>query len=244
MVTSLPMVINFWIKHKQRIIFALLLSFSVVVSCFAFRGLNASSIAFRHGESLLSQGNVTEALKSFHIAAATSGLRPPLALKLAHAAFLAGDTTLCKNVLTGIISSQSRLTPDVLNAVAGRFDSLEMPLMALTALRRAGDAVVESEPSALYLAELESRVGDVVASEMLYRHILNKNSDNIAASLGLAQLLAWHGRVQEAETLCESVLDRNPHNRKARLVLGRVLTAAGRFDDAIIQYRQALEETQ
>lgn len=236
--------IEFCMRYRQRIFFALLLSFSVVASCSAFRWLNTSSIAFRHGESLLLQGNVPEALKSFHIAAAASGLRPPLALKLAHAAFLAGDTTLCKDVLTGIIFSQSRLTPDVLNAVAGRFDSLEMPLMALTALRRAGDAVVESEPSALYLAELESRVGDVVASEMLYRHILNKNSKNIVASFGLAQLLAWHGRVQEAETLCESVLDRNPYNRKARLVFGRVLTAAGRFDDAIIQYRLALEETQ
>ncbi|EFL52588.1 hypothetical protein DesfrDRAFT_0694 [Solidesulfovibrio fructosivorans JJ]] len=230
-------------RYWQHVIFASLLALSALTSCFVFRLLNISSVAFHSGESMLSQGKFTEALQKFRIAAAAGGLRPSMALKLARSAFLAGDATFSKEVLSSLITSKTRLSPDVLNAVAGEFDSMGMPALALAALRRAGDSVLQSEPSAIYLAELESRVGDVAASEQLYRRVLGKYPDSIAAALGLAQLVAWHGRTQEAEGLCESVLRRNPENRQARLVLGRVLTAAGRFNDAIVQYRQVLGET-
>lgn len=233
----------FYTRYKQRIAFVLLLTLSVATACLVFRLLNTSLIAFHSGEALLSQGNRTKALQSFHIAAATGGLRPSTALKLARATLLAGDVATSRKVLAAVLASKARLSPDVLNAVAGEFDSMGIPAMALATLRRAGDAIVRSEPSALYLAELESRVGDVAESEHLYRRVLEKYPNSVAAALGLAQLLAWHGHAQEAEALCQSVLRRHPYDRQARLVLGRVLTAAGRFDEAIIQYRQILGET-
>ena len=235
--------IGFYMRHRQHIIFALLLTLSALTSCFVFRFLNVSLLAFHSGELLLSQGKLAEALQAFRIAAAAGELPPSMALKLAHAASLAGDAAFRKDVLTSLMDSKTRISPNLLNAVAGEFDSMGMTTMALAALRRAGDSVLQSEPSAIYLAELQSRVGDAAESEQLYRRVLEKYPDSIAAALGLAQLLAWHGRAQEAEAICESALRRNPKDRQAKLVLGRVLTAAGRFNDAIVQYRQALGET-
>jgi tetratricopeptide (TPR) repeat protein len=231
-------------KIKQNIAFALLLFFSALGSCLAFRLLNASSVAFHSGEAMMSQGNLAEALKSFRIAADAGGLRPSMALKLAHAAFLAGDAAISKDVLTSLIASKAKLSPDVLNAVAGEFDTMGLPTMALAVLRRAGDSVFRSEPAATYLANLHVRADNHDEAEQLYRRVLELYPDSMAATLGLAQLLAWQKRTQEAEALCEPLLLRNPDNRQARIVLGRVLTAAKRFDDAIVQYRLALKEAQ
>lgn len=230
-------------KTRQHIAFALLLGLSALAACLAFRLLNVSSVAFHSGETMLSRGNISGALEAFRTAAAAGDLRPAMALKLAHAAFLAGDATISRDVLTALITSKASLSPDVLNAVAGEFDSMGMPAMALAALRRAGGTVLKSAPAATYLAELQARAGDVLDAEQLYRRVLDAYPDNRAAALGLAQLLAGQGRTREAEALCEKVVGRNPDDRQARLVLGRVLTAAGRFDDAILQYRSALGET-
>jgi tetratricopeptide (TPR) repeat protein len=166
-----------------------------------------------------------------------------MALKLARAAFLAGDEATGRAVLDSLVSSKSKLTPFMLHTAAGIYDQYGMPGKAMDALNRAGDSVLLSEPSATYLAELKARAGDPEGAEKLYREVMAAYPEDTGASLGLAQLLAWNDRTQEAEGICRPILARDPGNRQARIILGRILTAAGRFEEAITEYRKALEKT-
>lgn len=230
-------------KSIQTLSFVSLLIVSALLSTFAYRYVNVSYVAFRDGETLWEKGRVEDAQKAFRTAASAGQLRPGMALKLARAAFLAGDEATGRAVLDSLVDSQSKLTPYMLHTAAGIYDQYGMPGKALNALSRAGEAVLSSEPTATYLAELKARAGDIEGAEELYRKVMTTYPGDTGASLGLAQLLAWSGRIQAAEDICRPVLERDPGNRQARIVLGRILTAAGRFEEAITEYRKALEKT-
>ena len=230
-------------KNIQIITFVSLLIASACAATFAYRAANVSYVAFRSGESLWQQGRAEDAQRAFRAAASAGALRPSMALKLARAAFLSGDEATGRAVLDALVTSQSALTPYMLQTAAGIYDQYGMPGKALDALNRAGDSVLLSESSATYLAELKARSGDVQGAERIFREVMAKYPNETGASLELAQLLAWSGRTQEALDVCRPVLERDPGNRRARIVLGRVLTAAGRFEEAIAEYRKALEKT-
>lgn len=227
----------------QTLSFVFLLVASAFVATFAYRALNVSYVAFRNGESLWQQGRAEDAQRAFRAAASAGALRPSMALKLARAAFLSGDEATGQAVLEALVTSKSTLTPYTLQAAAGIYDQYGMPGLALDALNRVGDAVLLSESSATYLAELKARSGDLQGAERIYREVMAKYPTETRASLELAQLLAWSGRTQEALDVCRPVLAHDPGNRRARIVLGRVLTAAGRLEEAIVEYRKALEKT-
>lgn len=226
----------------QYIEFILLVSVSACFSSFAYFVTHTSAVHLRAGENAWNRGRSNEALEEFRRAAQAGDLRPRLALKLARAAFAAGDQATGQAVLARLTGSRSRLQPDTLNTVAGIYDQYGMPQLALDALNKAGNTVLRSEPAAIHFAGLKARLGDQTGAEGLYRDILVKYPGNAAATLGLAQLLASNGNTKEAEALCRSLLVGNPGDRQARIVLGRVLTAAGRFEDAIVEYRKALEK--
>jgi len=230
-------------KSIQTFSFVFLLIASALLSTFAYRALNVPYVALSHGESLWQQGRAEEAQKAFRAAAADGPLRPSMALKLARAAFLAGDEATGRAVLDALVASKSKLTPYMLHTAAGIYDQYGMPDRAMDALNRAGESVLLSEPSAAYLAELKTRAGDLAGAEELYRKVVAAYPGDMRATLGLAQLLAWSGRTREAEDICRPVVARDPGNRQARIILGRILTAAGRFEEAITEYRKALEKT-
>jgi len=230
-------------RSIQTYTFFVLLIVSALLSSFAYRAVNFSYVALRHGESLWQQGRDDDARKAFQTAASADFLRPGMALKLARAAFLAGDEATGQAVLDALFNSKSKLTPYMLHTAAGIYDQFGMPDRAMEVLSRADESILLSESSATYLAELKARSGDMEGAEKLYRKVIVAYPRDTGASLGLAQLLAWNGHTKEAEDICLPVVAREPGNKQARIVLGRILTAAGRFEEAIAEYRKALEKT-
>jgi tetratricopeptide (TPR) repeat protein len=93
------------------------------------------------------------------------------------------------------------------------------------------------------LGTLAAARHDSAAAEKEYRQALRDAPSNLSARYNLAMLLTSGGRVsQEAEDLWKLNLAEDPHHLTTRLAYGRYLAATGRLDEAIGQFRLALDD--
>ena len=83
---------------------------------------------------------------------------------------------------------------------------------------------------------------DFISAEGLFRRIVERTPDELAALHGLASTLLKQDRYEESRKVFEQVLWQDPHFYNAHAGLGAIETAMRRYPEAVEQYSLALKE--
>jgi tetratricopeptide (TPR) repeat protein len=84
--------------------------------------------------------------------------------------------------------------------------------------------------------------GDFTRAEMLFRSIVEKTPDELAALQGLATTLFEQRRYDDSRRTFQLILNQDPHFHNARAGLGAIARVRGNFSEAVEQYSLALQE--
>jgi tetratricopeptide (TPR) repeat protein len=83
---------------------------------------------------------------------------------------------------------------------------------------------------------------DYIGAEAVFREIIRRTPDELAAWHGLGNTLYHQRRFPESREAYERILRVEPHHYPARLGLGAVERSMGRYSDSVLQYSLALQE--
>ncbi|MCQ4162643.1 tetratricopeptide repeat protein [Roseomonas sp. GC11] len=95
----------------------------------------------------------------------------------------------------------------------------------------------------LRLAAILHNMGEMASCERLYREILGRHPQLVAAYEALGKLLVSQKKQDEAVALCLEALEHMPEQAELRLYLARLLLDLGRAEEAEAQFRTLLEHT-
>jgi len=93
---------------------------------------------------------------------------------------------------------------------------------------------------ALRQAQKALRSGDYQRAEQLYRDILQKDDQEVAAHLGLSKTLLKQQRLHESFDHAARVIAANPLSAEAHAILGSAILATGDFRLSLEEFRTAL----
>jgi predicted aspartyl protease/Flp pilus assembly protein TadD len=82
--------------------------------------------------------------------------------------------------------------------------------------------------------------GDFEGAEKIYRQLLTKDPDDLAARLGLSRALLKQRRLQDAYDHAARVLTVDPLSAEAHALLGTAVLASGNFRQSVEEFRTAL----
>lgn len=105
-------------------------------------------------------------------------------------------------------------------------------------------AIPAREDKALNRADRALRAGDYEGAEKIYRELLAKDPDDIAARLGLSRSLLKQRLLQEAFDDAARAIMLNPLSAPAHALLGSTVLAAGNFRQSVEEFRTALNLNQ
>lgn len=197
------------------------------------------SLLLMLGAVQLQLGNVERARLAYEQALVLDPNSAGAHSTLGHIALMNGDPKLAEQYFrTALRIGEDAQAYSGLGMIALDRDDADM---AMKYLSRAADLAPNDAAIAFSQGRGFVRRGMIAFAEQAFLRALQLQPGQPQATNALAQLLLRENRAAEAEPLMRSLLEKRNFELNGELGLGDVYRALGRHEDAIAQYRRALE---